>query len=237
MANPADKAAIEDAKFKAEMSRIDAGNTMTTLTEQSQQFSAGAAQALSKGMVSLAMSGNTGFQDSATPLMPGVVGSQDPETVIKLREDIAGMQEQLANTPSEIERTVYRGRGGPEGEGGRETTTMVANSEYARLQAEIATAQEKLDVVGVDAAPRIQDPSMLLRASGSDLLTMMNTREMMQRDLNTYVRSQKGAALTMLENAGNYDLAAEYAKDTMNYNTLNTILGYGFKIAGLAIPG
>jgi hypothetical protein len=222
MANPADKAAIEDAKFKAEMSRIDAGNAMTTLTEQSQQFSAGAAQALSKGMVSLAMSGNTGFQDSVAPLMPGAIGNQDPETVIKLRGDLPAMQEKLANTPSVIEDTFSYGGGSYE------------NPEYSRLQAEIASAQEKLDVVGADVAPRIQDPAMLLRASGSDLLTMMNTREMMQRDLNTYVRSQKGASLTMLENAGHYDVAAEYAEATMRYNTLNTILGYGLKIAGLA---
>lgn len=228
MANPADQAAIEDAKFKAEMSRVDAANAMTTLTEQSQQFGAGAKQALAKGMVSLAMSGNTGFKDSPAPDMPALAGAQDPQTLVDLRNDLASMQERLAGMPSQIEQTVS-------GREDREITRMVANPEYTRLEGEIASAQEKLSVVDLDVAPRISDPSMLLRASGSDLLTMMNTREMMQRDLNTYIRSQKGAALTMMENAGNYDLAAEYAKETKNYNTLNTILGFGFKVAGLFI--
>ena len=228
MANPADQAAIEDAKFKAEMSRVDAANTMTTLTEQSQQFAASANQALANGMVSLAMSGNTGFKDTAVPDMPALAGSQDPETVVNLRNDLAAMQEKLANTPSEIERVVT-------GREDREITTMIANPDYTRLQGEIASAQEKLAVVDKDVAPQISDPSMLLKASGSDLLTMMNTREMMQRDLNTYVRSQKGSALTMMENAGNYDLTAEYAKEQKSYDTLNTILGFGFGVAGLFI--
>lgn len=237
MANPADQAAIEDAKFKADMARTDAANTMTTLTEQSQQFGAGAKQALAKGMVTLAMTGNTGFTNNAAPVMPALAGSQDPQTVVDLRADLESLQAKLADTPSEIEKIVTRRRGrrGEDGDGGETITTMVANPEYTRLQGEIAAAQEKLSVVDLDVAPRISDPSMLLRASGSDLLTMMNTREMMQRDLNTYIRSQKGAALTMMENAGNYDLAAVYAEDTKNYNTLNTILGFGFKVAGLFI--
>lgn len=228
MANPADQAAIEDAKFKAEMARTDAKNTMTTLSEQSQLFKQSAEQTLANGMVSLAMSGNTGFSESEAPASAAAVGSSDSEAVATLKTDVAAMQEELANTPSTIQQTV-------EGKDGDSSTQTVENPDYTRLQAEIATAQEKLDVVGKNVTPTISNPSMLLKASGSDLLTLMNTRDMMQRDLNTYSRTQKNSALTMLENAGNYDLAAEYAAAESSYDTLSTILGFGFSVAGLFI--
>lgn len=233
MANPADDAAIEDAKFKAEMSRIDAGNVMTQLAEQNQQYKAGASQALAKGMVSLAMSGNTGFKDATNPDMPGAVGSTDPTQIAEMKTKLPTLLKELAATPETI--TVTTSGGGKNGEGG-EGTTEKANPAYTELQSTIKEMQGQLAVVGGDSTPTIQDPSMLLKASGSDLLTMMNTREMMQRDLNTFNRSQKGAALTMLQNAGAYDTAAMYAEQTKNYNTMNTILGWGFKIAGAFIP-
>jgi hypothetical protein len=229
MANPADQAAVEDAKFKAALARTDAGNTMKMLTEQTQQYKNSAEQTLSKGMVSLAISGNTGFKDSAAPAMPGAVGATDPEEIVKLKSELPALEQQLATLPQTVEA------GDAEGDGGRGRGGPQANPEYSALQAKIADIKDKISVVGTDMAPTISDPSMLLRASGSDLLTMMNTREMMQRDLNTFIRTQKNEAMTMLKNAGNYDKAASYAKQAANYNTMSTILGYGFKIAGL--PG
>lgn len=208
MTNPADEAAAADARFKAAQARADAGNIMNQLTTKTQQYKKSAEQTLARGMVSLAMSGNLGFTENTAPGSSGAVGSTEPESVKKLRE---------AKTDRDpfglIDSVSERATGGA-GENSTDKT---------------------LDVVGTDVGVTIEDPSMLLKASGSDLLTLMNTREAMQTDINTFIRSQKDSALTMLKNAGHYDSAAASADAQSQYDTINSILGWGFKIAGLVI--
>lgn len=220
-ANPADEAAIEEAKFNAEMARRDAGHIMSEASQQAALFTAGAEQTLARGMTILAKTGNLGTTDSTAPTPSGIgVGSAESGEVQALRDKIAKDEaslEELGGAPD---------TGGDENANPSASTALM--DQIAKEKRDLAILEESGTVKEIDA------PTMLLRASGSDLSTMINLRDSMQRDVNTAMRSAQNDALTMLKNAGHYDQAAVFANRAAQYNTMNTILGYGFRTAGLA---
>lgn len=217
--NPADRAAIESAKANAAMARRDAGLLMESGGENARMFTDRAEQQLAQGIAILGKTGNLSLGENA-PIQTGVgVGEMETPEAKKYRSDTLARIAELKANP-ELEGDVKG----------------LSRSERARRNAEeIANLEEALKSLGPAGGGQrdIALPTELLHASGSDLLTMITTRDMFERDKRTIMRGAQNEAMSMLLAGENYDEQAGWAKQAADWNTFNTVLGTGLKIAGM----
>jgi paraquat-inducible protein B len=243
-ASPADEAAVQQVQYNADMSRRDAGNLMTEATANAAMFTTKAEQQLAQGMTVLAKTGNLSV-DTGTAMQSGIAtGPKDTTEFSSIQSDLQNqatdLNKQIADAQAKLAMasklpTASQVEGGKGGQNGP--------SEYDTLQTQIKNAQSKLTDVQTKLTPMgsggaglqdIKNPDALLHAGGSDLLTMVSTRDQMERDKRTLFRSGENTAVSMLKAGEQYDVNAQYAKEAASWNSWQTILGAGIKIAGLA---
>jgi hypothetical protein len=213
--NPADQAQIAAAEYNAEMARHDAGALLGSAAENSQRFAESAEKLLAKGMAVLGKTGNLSTEESL-PVLSGIdVGATESQDITDYRSElekkIADLQAQAAAPGPRLPKPSV---------------------EQARLD-EIKAAQDALALLGNAPVTEVPSPDELLHAGGSDLLTMVSTRDALERDRRTLMRSAQNEAVAMLKAGDQYDVNADYARQAADWNTWNTILGTGLKIAGL----
>jgi hypothetical protein len=220
--SPADKAQIETAKFNAEMSKREAGNIMTSATESIGQFTEEAQKQLGQGVAILGKTGNLGNVKNTTPTSGIDVGASETSEVTALRTRKSELEKQLTG----LSKTVTTHTGDTENE-----SITSANPEYTKTQKELKTLTEQLGTVGSGAAD-IKTPEALLYASGSDLLSMVTTRDSMERDKRTLLRNAQTDAMTALKSGENYEKQAKTLSSASPWNTFSSILGTGMGALG-----
>jgi hypothetical protein len=141
-------------------------------------------------------------------------------------------KDQIANLQSRIDAYSKPIESGPL-QGEKPTIRDVDQQHIDAYQAEIKKSQDALAALGSGEVASVTAPDSLAFASGSDLLTMVTTRDMLERDKRTMLRSAQNDAVAMVKTGENYDAAAGYAKKAADWNTWNTILNGGLKIAGM----
>jgi len=213
--NPADEAQIESAKFNAEMARRDAGLLMTSAAEHAQMFTGKGEQLLAQSIAILGKTGGLGTKKSE-PLAQGTaLGARKTEELGEYRTELEKKIDMLTKA---LEAGQPRG---------------VAK----RMEADIESAQKTLAGLGVEGVDvktaDIRTPEAMLYASGSDLLTIVNTRDALERDKRTLMRGAQSEAIAMLKAGEQYETQAAHAKEAATWNTWQTILSGGLKIAGL----
>jgi len=202
--NPADEAAVKQAEYNATMARRDAGNLGTEAIANAAQFTTQAEQKLAQGMVILGKTGNLSVDTGAAMESGIALGNKDTAEATAYRTELT----KTANDPN-----IYQ-------HGSKE-----ANKKQAAIDALAALGP------GGAALQDIRNPDALLHASGSDLLTMVSTRDAMERDKRTLFRSGENTQVAMMKAGEQYDVNAQYAKEAANWNTWTTILGGGIKLA------
>lgn len=213
MPNPADRAAIEAAQANAAASRRDASMLLETGAENARMFTASAEQQLARGMVALGKTGNLSVEENALPESGIALGDTDTDESRKYRRELEAEIAKLRKEGNEPDETRSPGN--------------------ARRQ--LWDAEQALKALGPKGSTvaDIRNPEALRHASGSDLLTMVTTRDSFERDKRTIMRGAKNEAMTMLISGENYEEQAGWAKKAMDYNTFQTILGTGLKIGGM----
>jgi len=213
--NPADEAQIEAAKFNAEMARRDAGLLMTSAAEHARMFTGKGEQLLAQSIAILGKTGGLGTK-KGEPLAQGTaLGARETE---ELGEYRAELEKKIKDLTEALEA------GQPK---------KIAKN----LEADIESAQKTLAGLGVEGVDvetaDIRTPEAMLYASGSDLLTIVNTRDALERDKRTLMRGAQSEAIAMLKAGEQYETQAAHAKEAATWNTWQTILSGGLKIAGL----
>jgi hypothetical protein len=213
--NPADQAQIEQAKFNASQARKDAGNLITSATQNAQMFTNQAEQKLAQGMTILGKTGNLSG-DTSAPMESGVpLGANNNADWLKQKADLEASIPDLTS---------------------RVNDPHALQPEHDKAVQNLQNAKDSLTALGAggSALQDIRNPDALLHASGSDLLTMVTTRDAMERDKRTLMRNAQSEAVKALQAGENYDKMGEYAPQAASCNTWSTILGGGLKIAGMA---
>jgi hypothetical protein len=212
MGNPADEAAVKQAQYNAAMARRDAGLLGTEAIANAAQFTTQAEQRLAQGMAILGKTGNLSV-DPGTAMESGVaLGAKDTTEFTDLQKKAEDVAKKIADA------------------GGVQTS---AGAIQKAIADNIDTQHSALGPGG-KALQDIRNPDALLHASGSDLLTMVSTRDQMERDKRTLFRSAENTQVAMLKAGEQYDVNAQYAKEAADWNTWATILGAGIKLAGIA---
>jgi hypothetical protein len=209
--SPADRAQVEQAKFNAEMAKREAGNIMTSARENSGLFTEQAEKTLSQGVATLGKTGNLGenVTDLSTVKTGIDVGSTETSEITGLKTQKATLEKQLS--------------------GSSKTDTLGRSS----IEKELKTVNEQLGILGTTTTSDITSPEALKFASGSDLLTMVTTRDLMERDKRTSMRNAQTEAMTALKSGENYTKAASTYSDAGLWNTMTSILGTGAGIFSL----
>jgi hypothetical protein len=214
MPNPADRAAIEAAQANATASRRDASMLLESGAENARRFTESAEQQLARGMVALGKTGNLSVEENALPESGIALGSTDTEESKAYRKTVT---DRIAE--------IRKNRNFRSDE----------NAAPGTPHRELWDLEQSLNAMGPEGSTvaDIRNPEALRHASGSDLLTMVTTRDSFERDKRTIMRGAKNEAMTMLLSGENYDEQANWAKKAMDYNTFQTILGTGLKIGGM----
>jgi hypothetical protein len=226
--NPADQAQIAAAKYNAEMARRDAGNLMTSATENAGLFTTKAEQQLAEGMAILGKTGNLSTETNA-PVQSGLaLGSKVSQETIdyrtQLETTIADLNKQLTNPNLDQQGGMKSTATG--------TVQVAPGPSSSDIKDKLKAAEDALAILSVGGGTKdISSPEALLHASGSDLLTMVNTRDALERDKRTLIRNAQSQAISMFKAGEQYDTQAKYAESAANWNMWSTILGGGLKIA------
>ena len=217
--NPADEAQIEAAKFNAEMARRDAGLLMTSAAEHARMFTSKGEQLLAQSIAILGKTGGLGTE-KGEPLAQGTaLGARETE-------ELGGYRIELETKIDKLMKKL------------EESETKSGKKQKEELRDDIEAARKELERLGVEGVgvetADIRSPEAMLYASGSDLLTIVNTRDALERDKRTLMRGAQSEAIAMLKAGEQYDVQAAYAKQAATWNTWQTILSGGLKIAGSA---
>jgi hypothetical protein len=216
MANPADEAAVLAAQANAEASRRDASLMLESAGENARMFVESAEQQLAKGVAILGKTGNLSTEESALPSSGVAVGSEVSDEATKYRRELE----------AELEKLNPRGN--------REGEEDAPEGTKRRRMWEIEQALEAMGPEG-DTTADIRNPSALAHASGSDLLTMVTTRDTFERDKRTLLRGAQNEAMTSLIAGENYNEQALWAERAKQQNVQKTILGAGLKVIGMMV--
>ena len=213
--NPADEAQIEAAKFNAVMARRDAGLLMTSAAEHARMFTGKGEQLLAQSIAILGKTGGLGTE-KGEPLAQGTaLGARETEEIGEYRTELETKIDELTE---ELEKKIHKYK------------KKHIKEDLDAAKKELAS----LGAAGVDVETAdIRTPEAMLYASGSDLLTIVNTRDALERDKRTLMRGAQSEAIAMLKAGEQYETQAAHAKEAATWNTWQTILSGGLKIAGL----
>ena len=211
--NPADQAQVEQAKWNASEARRAAGSLMGSAQESAQLFTTQAQQLLATGMTTLGKSGNLSTETSALPNSGIGVGTTDSKEYFA---EIARLQKIIEDKGFDPAK----------------------QESYDTQAAKVKSAQDSLSALESSSAnvADIQNPDALLHASGSDLLTMVTTRDALERDKRTMMRNAQAEAAAMIRTGAQWDVNADYSRQAAEYNMWTNILNLGLKVASF-IPG
>jgi len=219
--NPADQAQIESAKFNAEMARRDAGLLMTSAAEHARMFTSKGEQLLAQSIAILGKTGGLGTE-KGEPLAQGTaLGARETEE----------FGEYLAELKAKVNK--YKDVGDSDLTGDEKIAATEAAIEMEEEGFDLDAALKILETMEGKELADIRSPEAMLYASGSDLLTIVNTRDALERDKRTLMRGAQSETVAMLKAGEQYDVQAGYAKQAATWNTWQTILSGGLKIAGL----
>jgi hypothetical protein len=222
--NSATKAQAEAAKYNAKAAKRDASNLMTTAQESAESYTERANSELSQAMAILGKTGNLSTEENAAKTSDIDVGSYDTEEVKALRSESSTLAAELAKTEKTITTESTESGGGVTSD----------NPEYTELSEKLKDVNEKLSIIGTGGGgTQIEASDALLHASGSDLLTMVSTRDALERDKRTQMRNYQTEAMSYLNASEQYEEQAGYLEDAASWDTWSTILGAGTGILSL----
>jgi hypothetical protein len=230
--NPADQAQIAQAQFNADMARRDAGNLMDEASANAQLFVQKENQNLATGVAALGKTGNLGFTKNELPTSGVGLGATDTKESLDLKKQYQGDV-----SAADAARTTVMQQAASWGFKGTYEDLLKSGANIPKSELDIIekgkNSADALNSLPTNSEPSVALPDAAAYASGSDLLTLVTTKDLMERDKRTMMRSAQNDAVAMLKTGANYDAAAGYASQAAQWNTWNTILGTGLKIAGL----